>query len=369
MRHFTSLLPALLLFISINLSATEESSAISEKESTDLLSVTVVTANRATLRTTTTIRGEIESGQTPQVAAKIAGEVESLLVDEGAIVKTGDLLATLDSEPFAIALSKVEADIDRLAVVLKNQQRNLERVRQQKAQDLTAEDKLDDAETAVKLTRAELVSAAVRQREARYQLTHTRILSPINGRVQQRMISLGDFVTVGKPLLQLIDDALLRARLYLPASLQNSVKIGSELRLQQAGDQVTARVTHIRPMLQNQTRSLQLIASLSNQAAWRAGSAVTATLLLTEHPEVVTVPLQTVVLRPVGPVVYEVKEGVAYARPVVTGIRDQGLVEIISGLDAGAVVVDEGASFLSDRSRVEIRTTEERSAVNGSPAL
>jgi len=66
------------------------------------------------------------------------------------------------------------------------------------------------------------------------------------------------------------------------------------------------------------------------------------------------VPEQSVVLRPVGKVVYAVQEGVARQRVVETGLRQNGMQEIVKGLAAGETIAADGAGYLTDGAAVSL---------------
>jgi multidrug efflux pump subunit AcrA (membrane-fusion protein) len=61
-----------------------------------------------------------------------------------------------------------------------------------------------------------------------------------------------------------------------------------------------------------------------------------------------------VVLRPAGEVVYAIRDGHAYQRIVKTGLRQEGVVEIVDGLSAGETVAADGAAYLTDKTAVTV---------------
>jgi multidrug efflux pump subunit AcrA (membrane-fusion protein) len=69
----------------------------------------------------------------------------------------------------------------------------------------------------------------------------------------------------------------------------------------------------------------------------------------------VLVPDTSVVSRPVGKVVYLIDAGKASARPVETGTRRGGWVEVTKGLAGGETVASDGAGFLTDGARVTVK--------------
>lgn len=317
--------------------------------------VTLVKAKLADLQASTVVQGEIESRIYPHIAAKVSGELMSVKVDEGMRVKKGQLLALIDSEPFEIALDKVQADIQRLEALLENQRRTLQRRQKIVKRNLMAQSQLDDAETDIKLSEADLLSAKARLREARYQLSQTKITSPINGVIQQRLISKGDYANPGKTLFQIVETDTLRARLYLPETLATSIHIGQKVQLQHHTETITGKIILIRPMLEPGNRALQALVDFKNRNNWKPGYSITARVVLKKHTQVVVLPQRCLVRRPAGLVVYRIQNNRAKQETVTTGLQQADLIEIIEGIHAGDLVALDGAAYLTEDVTVNIQ--------------
>jgi hypothetical protein len=74
------------------------------------------------------------------------------------------------------------------------------------------------------------------------------------------------------------------------------------------------------------------------------------------------VPEQSVVLRPAGKVVYVVADNRAAQRVVQTGLKQDGLQEVVSGLARGELIATDGAGFLSDGAAVTLATSRSAEA-------
>ncbi|HBH36182.1 MAG TPA: efflux RND transporter periplasmic adaptor subunit [Gammaproteobacteria bacterium] len=321
--------------------------------------VTVVNAIETTMISATVVRGEIESPSTPHIAAKVAAEVVSVKVDEGMRVQSGQLLAELDDETFIIAQEIASADIQRLQVLIENQQRVLKRYKDLIGKKLTSQSALDDAITALKQSQAELISARARLKEASYQLSHTRIVSPVDGVVQQRTVSMGDYVKPGDMLFQIASTERLRARIYFPETLAASVHPGMKIELTQNGKTVTGEINRMRPMLEESNRALHALVDFQNKNNWKPGSSIVARVILAEHAQAVAVPEKALVRRPAGMVVYRINGTTVTQQIVTTGLKQGGLIEVTSGLSADDAIVLDGAAWLTDGAAVEIQQAED----------
>ena len=118
---------------------------------------------------------------------------------------------------------------------------------------------------------------------------------------------------------------------------------------------VEGRVKEIRPTIGSSNRSSDAVIEITNPGNWKPGASVNGAVVIAEHPDAVVVPETSVVLRPAGTVVYVIKDQHAAQVIVQTGVKQAGLVEILSGLKAGETVALDGAGYLSNKAAVAVR--------------
>lgn len=321
--------------------------------------VTGVRAQSDTIRLLTRVQGVIEAIDAPEIRSKVAAEVVEVNVDEGDPVQAEQVLARLDDEGFRLDKEAAEADIQRLQALLENQQSTLQRDQSLTQQKLVSDAKLDDSRAAVKQTRAQLAHARSLLAKAQYQLSHTRVIAPIDGMVQQRSVSRGDYVNPNAPsskvLFQIVDTGRLHARIWFPENLARLVAIGMQVELTKEGDRVATRIAHVRPMLEPGNGALHALADFDNGPRWKTGESIAASAVLQEHAEALVVPAAVLVRRPAGLVVYRLDNGRAREVAVTTGIRQGDRVEILSGVAADDLLALDGANYLSDGVMIDIK--------------
>jgi membrane fusion protein, multidrug efflux system len=105
---------------------------------------------------------------------------------------------------------------------------------------------------------------------------------------------------------------------------------------------------------------VDVIADINNAANWQPGASVTGTVILGEQSAAMMIPEQSLVLRPAGEVAYVVRNNVAYQAVVKTGLRQNGLIEILEGLQANDVIVVDGAGFLTDKADVSVQSASKQ---------
>jgi len=327
-------------------------------EMREAVAVTVARARQQEVRVELYSVGRLVSLNTPLLAAEIDARVVEVLVDEGEPVVRGQELLRLDTTALELSRYEAQAGIQQLTASIANERRRVDRYRDLKTRDVMPQERLDDAEAQLAVYQASMAAAQARLAIVEDRLRKARLLSPVNGVVERRHVSVGDFAKVGQPMLTLTDTEALRAELPFPETVGAQIRLGQELALESPvapGLVVQAQVDHIRPQVGAMSRALVVIAEVKNPGPWRPQATVEATALVEQRPQAVVVPLLAVVQRPVGDVVYLLEPGevpTVRQQPVVVGARQDGWIEIISGVEAGTRIVAEGAHYLSDGARV-----------------
>lgn len=302
--------------------------------------------------------GRLVSHNSPSLAAEIDARVVEVLVEEGQAVSKGQVLVLLDTTRTELARREALADIERLKVTIDNEQRRVVRYRDLKTRDVMPQERLDDAEAQLAVNRAALTAAEARLAVTQDRLRRARLQSPFAGVVEKRHVSVGDFATVGRPLITITDTRALWARLPFPETVGDQLQLGLEVFIESPvapGQVVQARIDQIRPSVGSMNRALIVIADVINPGFWRPEATIEARVVVERRADAVVVPRISVVSRPAGDVVYLLDSGHVRQRVVETGKILDGWIEIRSGLSAGNTVVAEGAYYLTDGAAVSVR--------------
>lgn len=340
--------------------------AATGKDGEARIAVTTVTVTKGDVQHVVQVQALVESLNAPVVNSKVSAEVLEINVDEGDHVTQGEVLARLDGEGFRLDKEAAQADIARLQATLNNQLLTRKRDEQLFKKGLVPDTRLDASRTAVKQTRASIVHARALLKKAEYELSHTTVVAPVDGVIQQRLASVGDYLNPispsSKPLFQIVDIEHLRARLFFPEKLAGIVSQGMSVTLKRRNERIKARITRLRPMVEEGTRSFIALADFNNRLAWPPGIRISADVLLEQRHDVPVIPEATLVQRPGGIVVYRLRDDQVEGVPVKTGVQQDGLVEVVSGLSAGDRLVLDGAAFLTDGVKVSVTTESTKAA-------
>ena len=302
--------------------------------------------------------GVITSPELPLVKAEATGRVVELLVDAGADVEVGQVLARLDDEVQQLGLKSARAALNRAEVQRDNAEKSLARLVDLRKTGAVSQGALDDAQAAAEAAAAQVNEARAALDQARWGKRMTEIISPIAGVVQQRRVAVGDLVRVGDPVIELAAASALRAVLPFPETFLGRIQVGQRVRLtlpERPETLIEGEINELRPIVGRDNRAIEAIVAFANPGGWKPGGSVIGEVVIETRADAVTVPVEAVVIRPAGQVVYVVDNGVVKASKVTTGVRTADYVEILGGIAAGQTVAVKGAGFLSDGAKVEVR--------------
>jgi RND family efflux transporter MFP subunit len=306
--------------------------------------------------------GTIEGLIDPTVAAEVAARVVRVLVHPGQQVNKGDPIVLLDPTDFSLQRGEAQAEVARIQALIQNQQRVVERNQALVEKNFISQNAVEDSTTQLAALKQQLAGARSRLATIEHTGSKARVLSPLAGTVEKQIVSPGDFVNVGDPLIQIISNQRLRAHLPFPESIAAKLKPGLKVRLSTptSPEEVTSTIRELKPLIGETNRAVDVIADIVNEPGWQSGASVNGTVILGEREGAVVVPEQSVVLRPAGEVVYVIKDGVAYQRKVKSGVRQSGMVEIVEGLQAGEQVAVDGSAFLTDQAKVTVQPAPQK---------
>lgn len=307
--------------------------------------VEVVTVASARLVETIPLTGQLEAEASVFVQPEIDGVIASIDFIEGQQVKKGDVLFHLRDDEQVARLREGEARA-KLA------QNKFERTEKLAAQEMSATAELDRARAENEVARAEA-------QVSRVAFEKTRIRAPFDGVVGARLVSPGERVARRKQLVRV--DAIDRLQLVfaLPEIGFSYVHKGMpvRVRVKPFPDLVfEGEVFFVSPTLDPATRRLLLKAWLPNPGRRLApGLFADLDVDLAARENALVVPESAIAADPTGTFVWRIDAaGIAERTSVTLGTRQEGTVEIASGLSAGDRVVSAGTQKVQAGAPVRI---------------
>jgi multidrug efflux system membrane fusion protein len=312
--------------------------------------------------------GKIVAREVVSIQPQVSGRITQIHFSDGADVKIGQLLFTIDPRPFETQLRAAEANLAQAKAALDLAKINFTRVENVTDQRAISRQDHDTKKNAVAVAEAQVKQNLAAVESARLNLDYCTIRSPINGRAGQRLVDIGNVVTASNSSLLVIQRLEpIYADFTVPqndlTAVQRNMKHGT-LRVEVSLPDENARPTHgslifLDNSVQEGTGTLKLRATMPNQdRRFWPGRLANVRLILATRKNAVMIPADAPQMSAKGSFVYVVKEdATAELRPVTLGQRHGDLVVIDKGLGAGERVVVQGQLGVTPEGKVQITQT------------
>jgi membrane fusion protein, multidrug efflux system len=297
------------------------------------------------------------------IKARVDTEITGVHFRDGALVKQGELLFTLDARAIEAQARQVEGVLASARANLEQAERDVARYNDLLAKGATTQVTLQNARTQLNIWRAAVDSNTAQLENLKIQLSYCIIRATISGRASMAMIKVGNFVRQADltPLATILQTAPIYVTFslpqgYLPDLRQALSNESASIEAIIPGDprRASGQVTMIENSVDGSTGMVPVRATMPNkdELLW-PGTLVTVRVTFREE-EGVVVPSSAVQVSQAGSYVFVVSEGTAKVQPIeVLRVLDND--SVISGLQGGETVVSNGQLLLADGTKVEIR--------------
>jgi len=303
--------------------------------------------------------GGIFAWQSASVASEVSGpRIEALLVDVGNVVRKGQLLAQLASDSLGAQLRAQQASVAEARAKLAQAEAEAQRARVLQDNGTLSEQKVLDYQVSAQTAKAALDSALATLDSQRIQFAHTRIVAPDDGVITARSASLGQVVSTGTELFQLVRQQRLEWRAELSGRQLAPLRVGQRAVLHLPGGQpIEARLRLVAPTLDASSRIGLAYFDLPADAM-KNGAAPGLYVpgeIHTGAAKANVLPSSAITLRDGNSYLFEIgADARVQQRQVRTGLRVGDMVQVLDALPAGARFVNGGGSFLKDGDVVEV---------------
>src|ERR1043166_9709971 len=334
---------------------------------------------------TVTVNGSLAAYDRVTVGTKVPGRLQTISIDLGSTVRKGQVIGQLEQQDYKLRVQQAEAALaqararlgfspdgtdDRVTAeetgtvrqaraVLDDAKLKRDRAAKLVQQGITPRAEYDsvDSEYKVALSRYQDALEEIRNRQgllaqrrselalARQQLQDTVVYSPLDGVVQEKKASAGEYLAAGAPVVSVVRIDPLRLRVEVPEREAHSVRMGQSVRVTVEGDPVSylGYVKRLSPTISEQNRVLAVEADVRSNGRLRPGAFVKAEIVTNQTNTAVTVPPNALVTFAGIDKVIIVENGKAVEKTVTVGRRGDDWIEIKAGVNPGqAVVIDPG---------------------------
>lgn len=347
-------------------------------------SITVKAVAKGAITEIVLVGGTLVAREEVLVAAQVEGlAITEILVEEGQSVTAGQVLARLSRETVESALAQNAAQIARAEAAIAQSRsaiteadaaqvaaaNSFTRTKQLRDEGIASAETFDQRQSAARQTGARLVStreqlklseadlalAKANRRDFEIRLERTEIKAPTAGVISRRSARLGAIAAgAGDPLFRIIENGAIELEADVAETTLARIRSGQAASVRAAGATTDspAKVRLVSSEISRSTRLGRVRLSLAEPQGLTIGAFARGQIEVARS-EGLLLPLSAVQFNTEGARVQVVKEGIVETRPVKTGLRQNGTIEIREGLTEGESVVLVAGTFLRHGDRVK----------------
>lgn len=360
------------------------------------IAVSVTRVEPANFVETALVTGSLVPREEVLVGPEIEGlKVLEVLVEEGARVKKGQVLARLVSDTLEAQVAQNDAALARTSAAIAQARSNIEQANArlaeaknayQRAQPLkqsgylsesvfdqrqaaarTAEAMLVAARDGLKLAEAERAQVEAQRRELMWRRSKTEVTATEGGIVSRRNARMGSMAAMAaqEPMFRIIANGEIELDGEVPETLVPRIEIGQPVHVKTAGvDQIEGKVRLVPAEIDKSTRLGRVRILLGDNPALKIGAFARGEIVI-GRGRGLAVPRSAILYGGDGPSVQTVENDVVVTRRIKTGLDDGVLVEVREGLKEGALVVTKSGTFLREGDAVRPMLADKATASGG----
>jgi len=317
-------------------------SEIGKKDSVKTADVSSFKVQPAQFTNYVDIQGKIDAQDNVTAYPQAQAVITAINVKAGDHVSKGETLVQLDNSVLRQNIEQAQAQA-ALAQTLFQRQKNLW------DQKIGTEVQFLQAQTNVQTTQKQVSS--LRQQADMY-----RIVSPINGTVDQMDLKMGQIAMPGSTGIRVVNADVLKVKADVPESYSGSVHLGDNVKIlvPDANDSLVAKISFAAKVIDPASRSFAIEVKLPNRGTLRPNMTTVLRIANYSKSNAIAIPTKAIQKSENGDYVFVNVNGIAKRKTVTEGANSGGLTEIKTGLAIGDEVITDGASELEDGDQVRV---------------
>ncbi len=345
-KRIITIIICLLIIVSIGVVLANNKAKIDKAarpvKNNPVIPVKVYEVKEDSFNTSFTINGTTIPAKEVKVASEVQGKLVGLYIDNGDVVRAGQVIAVLDASVYSVQLNSIEASIAKSKLDLARYTKLIEMGGATPMQ----------AETV----QLQINSLQAEKKQVLEQMAHMQIRAPFSGKIENVAVELGSFVTFGTVLSQLIDNSSLKINIYLSEQEALKVKTGQEVTISSVvlTQPKVGKISMISDKADASGKFLAEINFSNNDMELKAGILADVHFSMEEVETGLSIPVSALIASVKEAKVFVIKGNKVEQRSIKTGIVTSNNVQVLEGLQAGEQVVISGQLNLENGTSISI---------------
>lgn len=291
-----------------------------------------------------TVVGVVKPYASAKISSEEGGLILSILKDKGDYVSKGQIVIRLKKDVQTATYDQLVAQYELAKLNFEKQQQLYDDNATTEIAYLTAKWQLEAAAKGLDVVKTHISNGFIR--------------SPISGVVDDRFMNKGEMSVPGVPILSIVDVSRVKISAGVPEKYVEQISKGQNVNITVdvlPDQEFSGKISYISPTLSQGSRTFEIEIIINNRKlALKPEMSANIELSRAEHENAVAIPQDYIVDYGDEKYLFVLEDGVARKRDVVLGGRNENLVLIKSGLNAGDNLIIEGFQSLNDGEKVKV---------------
>jgi RND family efflux transporter MFP subunit len=287
------------------------------------------------------VQGSLEAEENLAITSKIPGQIASIKVKEGDMVRQGQIVAVLDDELFRKSIDEVKSSLDQVLVMYNKQKALWDQKIGTEMQYLNMKNQKESLEKKLVTLNS--------------QVNQNYVTAPFSGVIDDVLVKVGSVASPGVPLMQLVNTSDLKATAKVPDSYVAFIKQGDQVKVNfpDLNKTVDASVTYVGRIVDPMSRTFKIEVKIPGGNPDLKPNLMSL-IQINDKTSNSAIVIEENIVQPTeeGKIVFVTADDkgkkVARQKTVTTGLSYNGKVEILSGLSVGDQLITTGYQDLSD---------------------
>jgi RND family efflux transporter MFP subunit len=306
------------------------------------------------------LNGVVEPERKVEVYSRLSAYVKKITKEEGDFVKKDDVLALLDDTEILISYRQAQIQLEQTKLTLKDEDTNYRRSQELKKREMISEQDFQLSQANYNKAKLDHQTKLENFKDLELQLSYTKIKSPVEGYVTERLTEVGDRVNANQHVYTVEDFSPLLVRVYVPTV--DIVNLKTQMQVQVVTDVLKGmifegKVKLINPRIDVQSGTVKVTVEVFDHTRkLKPGMFVETRIVVRNKPDALVVPRKSISFEQNQPYVFIFNfQGRQVSKhSIKTGISEGDYIEVVEGLKEGDRIVTIGVEGLKDEMKVRV---------------